>query len=146
MIAAHQPLAGAYAVDNAPEIQALLSRYSEKVILSVNGHSHIDSLVNIGGIRYLHINSASYQWVGGDFKHESYSREIHEKYPWISYTCPYRDPLFAFLEINPSSGTITVRGIKSEYVGQSPWDLGTDFNGELKMEEVVPEIRDRKLN
>ena len=144
LLASHQPLAGPYAVDNAPKLQALLGRHSEKVILSVNGHSHIDSLIKIDGVPYLHINSASYQWVGGDFKHDSYSSELHEKFPWISYTCPYRDPLFALLEIDAASGIISVIGKKSIWVGKSPAQLGKKWDGVVENGvEVVPEIRDR---
>ena len=76
IVACHQPLAGAWAVDNAREIQAILSAASDKVLLALNGHSHIDDAVRVDGVTYLHINSASYQWVGGDFQHEASARTV----------------------------------------------------------------------
>lgn len=146
IIASHQPLAGTYQVDNAGEIQKVLSKYSGKVVLAINGHSHIDQLVEVEGVSYLHINSASYHWVGGDYKHESYAKEVHESYPWISYTCPYKDPLFALLTIDPSSGAVKVRGRKSEWVGPSHGSLGYESpDGLVPGKEIVPEVRSRDL-
>ncbi|WP_290793959.1 metallophosphoesterase family protein [Flavihumibacter sp. UBA7668] len=81
IIVSHQPLAGPMAVDNSKDIQAILSRHKERVLLSINGHTHIDGVYYEDGMPYVHINSASYFWVGGDFKHESYDTDIHLQYP-----------------------------------------------------------------
>lgn len=146
MLASHQPLAGPWCVDNADELQKLLTRYSEKVVLAVCGHTHIDEVYEVDGVNYLHINSASYQWVGGDHKHESYPKEVHEKYPWIEYTCPYRDPVFAMLTIDPDEGIIKVTGRESEWIGPDPDELGVELGEGVKNgKEVVPMIRDRRL-
>jgi len=94
----------------------------------------------------MHVNSASYQWVGGSFLHDSYSKEIHAKHRWISYTCPYRDPLFATLTVDPESLTIRVEGQKSEWVGPSPAELGADQDPTLTDgEQIAPRIRDRQV-
>ncbi len=146
LLASHQPLAGPYSIDNQKEVQALLGKYQDKVVISINGHTHIDALVRIGKIPYLHVNSASYQWVGGDFKHESYPKEIHEKFPWIEYTCPYKDSLFTTLTFDTSTGTIQIDGSRSEWVGPSPEELGAKFDEEARNgEEVVAKIRDREI-
>ncbi len=146
LLASHQPLAGPYSIDNAKEVQLLLSKYSDKVVISVNGHTHIDDLVRVGRVPYFHVNSASYQWVGGDFKHESYPKEIHDKYPWIGHTCPYKDSLFTTLTFDPESGTISVKGRKSEWLGSSPAELGAKFDEEARNgEEIVPFIRDWEI-
>jgi len=145
LLASHQPLAGPYSINNTKEVQALLSRYADRIALSVNGHSHIDLLEKIGGVRYFQVNSASYQWVGGDHKHMSYPEEIHDKFPWVEYTCPYRDSLFTTLTFDPATGGITVKGIKSKWVGPSPEELGVDWKGEVENgKEIVPFIRDRE--
>ena len=142
----HQPLAGAFAVDNALEMQTILGEAADKVILAVNGHSHIDAMIRVKNVTYLHVNSASYQWVGGKHKHESYSKDIHATYPWISYTCPYRDSLFARLTVEPQNLTIRVKGRQSEWVGKSPAELGVDLNPDLTNgEEIAPRIRDRQI-
>ncbi|MCP5523466.1 MAG: metallophosphoesterase [Verrucomicrobiales bacterium] len=146
VIVSHQPLAGAWSVDNAVDIQALLAPFAEKILLCVNGHSHIDQLLRAGRILHLHVNSASYFWVGAAFKHESYSPEIHTRFPWISHTCPYRDSLFTMLTFEPGNGVIRVAGCESKWVGDSPAELGVDSHPELvDGEQIAPRIRGRRI-
>jgi Icc protein len=146
IVVSHQPLAGAWAVDNAKEIQGILGEASDKVLLAINGHSHIDDVLRYKKVTYMHVNSASYQWVGGSHLHDSYSKDIHAKHPFISYTCPYRDPLFATLTVDPKSLTIRVEGRKSEWVGPSPAELGADQDPTLTDgEQIAPRIRDRQV-
>lgn len=146
IILSHQPLAGTIAVDNAEHLQDLLGQYANKILLAINGHTHIDDLLRIQGVTYLHLNSASYQWVGGNFKHQSYSEAVHQQHPWISHTCPYRDSLFATLVIDPATQTIRIEGQNSSWVGPSPAALGTNGYPELHVgEEVAPRIRDRQI-
>ena len=147
IIASHQPLAGASAVDNAEEIQSIIGQAADKVIMAINGHTHVDDVVRVGGVNYLHVNSASYKWVGGDHRHESYPAAVHEKHPWISYTCPYRDPLFATFTINPETATVVVRGGRTDWVGQSPEDLGVKASAGLEYgRQITPEIRNRQIS
>lgn len=146
VIVSHQPLAGAMAVDNAEEIQDILSAASDKILLAINGHTHIDCQLFIKNIHYVHINSASYFWMGSKYKHDSYAKEIHESHPWIAYTCPYRDALFTTLTIDPKSGTIHIEGRKSSWVGQSPEELNyVDATGLTVGKEIVPLISRRKM-
>lgn len=146
VIVCHQPLAGALAVDNAAEIQDILSTASDKILLAINGHTHIDCQLLIKGINYVHINSASYFWVGSKYKHDSYAEEIHTSHPWISSTCPYQDALFTTLTIDPSLGTIHIDGRKSNWVGQSPERLNyVDATGLTAGKEIVPFISKRKI-
>ena len=146
VVVSHQPLAGAWSIDNAEKIQATLSRHAEKVVLSLNGHTHIDDLLRVSMISYLHLNSASYLWVGGNHIHQSYSKEIHEGHPFIGHTCPYRDSLFTTLTFDPKAGTISVTGKKSEWVGQTPAQLGVDPHPQITNgEEVAPRIRSRRI-
>jgi len=146
MVVCHQPLAGAWAVDNAEEIQTILSTAADKIVLVINGHSHIDDVLRVKNVTYMHVNSASYQWVGGSYRHDSYPKEIHDKYPWISYTCPYRDSIFATFTFDPQSLTIGVEGRGSEWMGKSPAELGVDLDPKLTHgEEISPVIRSRQL-
>ena len=64
IVISHQPLAGPLAVDDALEIQEILGEFADKVLLAINGHSHLDYLLRIRRVPYLHLNSASYYWVG----------------------------------------------------------------------------------
>lgn len=146
IVVCHQPLAGAYAIDNADEIQAVLGDAANKVILAINGHSHIDQVVRVRNVTYLHVNSASYQWIGGAHKHQSYSEEIHASHPSISSTCPYRDSLFATISVDPESLTVRVEGTGTAWVGKSPAELGVDLNpGLTNGVEIAPKIRDREI-
>jgi len=146
IIISHQPLAGALAVDNAEEIQDILSSAADKILLAVNGHTHIDCQLQIKNINYVHINSASYFWVGSKYKHNSYSEEIHHTHQWISSTCPYQNALFTTLTIDPSLGVIHIEGRKSNWVGPSPKELNyEDETGIMPEKEIVPLIRKRKI-
>lgn len=145
IIFSHQPLAGVDAIDNAEEIQNLLSNFSDRILTCLNGHTHIDAVSTIKGITYIHVNSASYKWVGSKYKHETYSKEIHQRKKQLAKTCPYKDSLYTLLTIDFEKGNLVMQGIKSEWIEPSPAYLGVEYTGITIGEEVVPEIRNRKL-
>ena len=142
VIVSHQPIAGSYAIDNAAEIQKILLKHSDKVVLAMNGHTHIDLLTEVGEIPYLHINSASYHWLGSKYAHESYPAEVHAKHSALKYTSPYREALFTTLTFEPKDRQIIVEKRVTQWVGKSPKELG------LKREPegaVTPGIRARVI-
>lgn len=147
IIVSHQPLVGALAVDNATDIQDILAGAADKVVLAINGHTHVDSLIHVKEIPYLTINSASYFWIGDKFVHDSYSKEIHQTHASLSRTCPYKDPLFTIMTIDPATLTVQIRGKQSSWVGKSPTELG--FTNEYKPlrvgEDITPLIRPRTI-
>lgn len=146
LIVSHQPIAGIYSLVNALEIQGILSQFSSKILLAINGHAHVDQHIEIDGVHYVHINSASYYWVGEKLKHESLSSEIHGNYPSLQFTCPYLDPLFALLTINPKSRKISIQGRKTEWIGPSPLELGyTILSEEEQKSFLQPQISKRKI-
>ncbi len=146
IVVSHQPLAGELAIDNAFEVQQLLSAHAGKILLAINGHSHINASYYVNGVDYLHINSASYFWVGEKFKHESYPKNVLDNHPWIAYTCPYRDALFATLVIDPETQTVRVEGTQSDWVGDSPQTLGFEGMPDLKRGvHIAPSISSRKF-
>jgi hypothetical protein len=139
-------LAGPGSIDNAAEVQALLNGAADKVLLAVNGHTHIDHLARSGKVSYLHVNSASYKWVGGSHRHKSYPPEVHSKFRSIEYTCPYRDSLFATLTLDPAKGSIELKGRESQWVGKSPSQLAIPTKyGLTNGKEICPQIRSRQL-
>jgi len=144
VIVSHQPLIGALAVDNATEIRALLAHAADRIIVALNGHTHVDSLIYESGIPYLTINSASYFWIGDKFRHESYPKAVHEAHEWMSRMCPYKDPLYTVMTIDPNTMTVHITGKRSRWVGPSPSALGfTDEYKPLRVdEEIVPFIRE----
>lgn len=147
IVVSHQPLAGPAAIDNAREVQEILSTASDKILLAINGHTHIDASVTIAGVTYVHINSASYFWAGERFKHNSYSEAVHKEHPWIAYTFPYQNSLFTTLEIDPTTSNIKIQGKTSHWQGKSPVDLGyKDESGITANQEIVPYISARHIN
>lgn len=146
LIVSHQPIAGIYTIDNAQEIQKILSTYADKILLAINGHAHVDQHVVVGGVNYVHINSASYYWVGQKLEHESLTTEIHAQYPSLKYTCPYLEPLFGFLTIDPAKKSIRLKGKKTLWIGPSPLELGYQIvSPELQMLHVQPQMSDREI-
>lgn len=67
--------------------------------LCISGHLHVDRAAIVKGFPCLSLNSASYHW--------------QER------MLPYRDPLFAFIELHPS-GAVKVRGRQSVFVEPPP--------------------------
>ncbi|WP_316817561.1 metallophosphoesterase family protein [Pedobacter nyackensis] len=114
----------------------------QKVILVISGHHHQDYYNQINKIHYVQINSASYQWLGDDYKEIRYSEEVDKARPNIKYTVPYKDPLWAMVEIE-GKGKITIKGRKTVFVGSSPEKLGVKMNEYIY--PIVPYISDRKL-
>lgn len=148
VIFSHQSLEDEWGIKNAKEIRAILEKENEnirkrKVLACFNGHSHMDTALMINDIWYVEINSMSYFWVGDDHEHNSYSNKIDEKYPWIKYTCPYKDPLYAIVTIS-KDGKFKIEGRKSEWVGPSPTQVGYSY--EKYMDRIKPEISDKILN
>lgn len=146
LILSHQPLAGTGCIDNSGEIQALLGNYADKILLALNGHSHVDDHLTVQGVHFVHINSASYYWVGRDYVHLSYPEAIHADYPHLSKTCPYSDPLFAFLTIDWEKGVLQLEGRNSNWRGPSPQELGyvlPDIPAEQEL--LIPAIRSREI-
>ena len=95
----------------------------------------------INDIHYIYVNSMSDYWMGGDYLQIRYSEKIDEEFPMIKFTAPYKDPLFALVEIN-SKGIIRITGRESTWVGPSPWELG--LPGTAK-DKVVPRITNKEL-
>ena len=146
LVISHQPLAGPSSIDNAKEVQALLNSAADKVLLAVNGHTHIDHVARAGKLSCLHVNSASYKWVGGSYRNKSYPAEVPSKFRWVEYTCPYRDRLFTTLTLDPENGRIHVQGPKRPWVGNSPSQLGIAAKPNLTDgKEICPEIRSRRI-
>lgn len=146
LVISHQPLAGPLEVDDAADARKLLAARRDRVLLCLCGHTHLDYLLRVDGLPFLHVNSASYYWIGGKYAHESYSKEVHAARPWIASTCPYRDPLFTTLTIDPQSLSISIAGRSGAWVGPSPAEAKADLLPSLTDgEEIAPRIRERRV-
>lgn len=122
--------------------QAKQKNGKPKVLLVLSGHHHQDYYNQINGIHYVQINSASYQWVGDQFTEIRYSEEVDRKKSAIKYTVPYRDPIWAMIEID-GQGEINIKGKKTVFVGSSPEELGVNQMDYIY--PIVPVISDRKI-
>ena len=133
-------------VDNGDEVRKILEEANlesgkKKVIACFSGHHHIDYATSINGIHYIQINSMSYFYLGGDYPMIRYSKEIDKQYPYIKYTAPYKDPLFALVEID-SRGIIRITGRESSWVGPDPSELGYR---ETHWKKISSRITNREL-
>ncbi len=133
-------------IENQAEVRAILEKanadaQSTKVVACFSGHHHTDYACAINGIHYIQINSMSYSWLGEDYQTIRYGKEIDEKYPWIKYTVPYEQPLFAFVTVDERK--IRIEGAKTRFVGPGPEEIG--FPIQPTNSPVVPQISDRKI-
>jgi len=146
IVISHQPIAGIYTIDNAVEMQNLLSVHASKIILAINGHAHVDQLIKVGGVSYLHINSASYYWVGEKHRHLSLDSNTHAAYPLLAFTCPYADVIFGILTLDRRAKKLTLKGRKSSWIGPSPLELGYAILSLAEQEMYLnPQISNREL-
>lgn len=147
-ILSHQSLERPTCIDNQEAVRAVLEAGKmpdgkRKVAACLNGHWHIDHERVINGIPYLHVNSASYYWLGSEYKHERLSPELAKEFPYVSSTAPYRKSVFTLLEIDPEAGTFVMRGMKSEWMGPSPQELGYKSD-EVENDWLKPAITEVK--
>jgi hypothetical protein len=147
----HQSLEADGGIENQAEVRSILEQANAaagwtKVGVCLNGHHHVDNQREINGIQYIQVNSMSYVWLGNDYAHIRYSEEIDKAFPAIKYTAPYKDSLFASVRLDPHGG-LSIRGIRSEFVGPSPWELGLKEKAGTILDKniIVPRISDRNL-
>ncbi|GAA3582223.1 metallophosphoesterase family protein [Snuella lapsa] len=147
IVFSHQTLQLEYdGVANMKEIRGILEDANKKagfkkVMCCLSGHTHTDYMTHINGIYYLQINSASYRWVGGDYKTIRYSEAIDKTHKWIKYTIPYKESLFTFMNIK--NNKIIVEPRKTVFVGPGPDELGMP---EQRLDDpIVPSISGFKM-
>ena len=139
IIFSHQRLIpGEYAaVRNYEPLQEVLHSAPKGVLMSINGHEHIDNLQYQDGIWYFNLNSISNCWLGTMFPCLGrYGEKIDEQFPNIRYVAPYKNPLFAIITMDEDGAT--VKGVTSEFVGPSPEELGCYTNPKSKFLKRLP--------
>lgn len=122
----HQRLAAQpFGIKNHAALAALLAEYRAaggRVLLSMNGHNHLDGAEEQGGTLFFDLNSASNQWLGEEFACRRFSARLEEQFASMRYTAPYRDPLFALVELEP--GRVRIAGRESVFLPPEPRALG----------------------
>lgn len=116
------PLSG---IRNRDQVFALVERVNRdrrRVVVAFNGHSHVDGMRTRAGVAFINVNSASYHWMGADYACVRYSEKMSRCYPRLMRTAPYEDALYAIVDVE--DGKMRIRGLKSEFVGKTPQELG----------------------
>ncbi len=138
-------------LDNTRAMQVLLEAVNyeagwKKVFLSMSGHHHIDFQTRINGIDYLQVNSAAYQWLGGDWQRTRYPEEIEKQHTALKYTSPYVGPLWTVGEVY-KSGVLKFQGMETQWLAPSMWDIGYPEkpSASVTKDSCVPLIRDRQF-
>jgi len=116
----HQRLTGEHgSVLDADALHKIIDNAPNGVLMSMNGHEHIDSAKKINNTWYYNVNSMSNQWLDVKFMcYERYTKEIDEKFPNIKYTVPYKEAVYAIVTMDEDGAFI--RGKESEFVGITP--------------------------
>lgn len=83
-----------------------------KVPLCINGHFHRDFLRIRDGVAYFDLNSASQEWVGAG--HDSYPKELCEKYSLLRKTLVWNDPIHAVITLS-NDGWLRIDGMTSSF-------------------------------
>lgn len=121
-------------VPNRADFRAVvkeLNKEEKKVIANICGHHHYDAHSVIDGVDYIHMNSSSYFWVEGQAK---YSK---------GNMAEYKDPVYAFITIDPSERTIVIKGTQSEF--KEPAPVAADFSPE-EFQYINAGITDRTIH
>lgn len=124
VIFTHAPLNDQYSrVEQYAHIHRLITEARDngtRIAAVLGGHNHSDSHYQIDGINYLQINSASYIWGGDAFQSKShYPDTVYARYPSLQYIIPYREPLYAIVEID-ARGKLTIQGLQGSFLPPAP--------------------------
>ena len=117
-----EPRSGIQNRDAVLRVIERCNRDKKRIVLSVNGHSHVDGMSVHGGVPFVSINSASYHWMGADYECVRYSEKMSRAYPRLKRTAPFMGPLYALVEMR--DGEILLHGTASRFVGKTPDELG----------------------
>ena len=95
---------------------------SRKILFCINGNDHGDDVKLINGIYYYSLNSASYIWHGVKEMY-NYSKEVHDKYPYLKDMILYEEPLHVIITIDENTN-VEIEGMKGHYQNVTPEDIG----------------------
>ena len=142
VIFSHQSLIESRAgIVNAEAFREVIRTAPRGVLMCICGHEHVDRIEEREGVIYYCLNSMSYYWAGSAYTHSPYGPEVDREFPLVKYVFPYKDPLFAIIEI--TDGEIKVVGRETEFVGIAPHEVNFQKKGLVDPVEAV--IRDRLI-
>lgn len=135
IVFSHQQLESDEGIANSRQVRAILeeaNESSQQVVACFCGHHHTDKLTEIAGIKYIHINSMSYKWVGGKYARSRFPKHIEDAYPTVKSTVPYRDPLYTMLTLDPIKKTLELEGRSTTFVSPSPSEMKLEGADQMK--------------
>lgn len=142
----HSPINDGYEkiIENTEIHQILVDARSKGTLIAAvfGGHIHSDNYHVIDGLHYIQVNSASNIWGGSKFTNtERYPEEVYKQYSSLKYIIPYRDALYAVVDVY-SNGKVKIKGRKSSYLPPAP----DAEKLKTKSYPCSPFILDRKFN
>jgi len=142
VIFSHQSLIESRAgIVNAEDFRKVIRTAPNGVLMCICGHEHVDRIEEREGVIYYCLNSMSYYWAGSAYTHSPYGAEVDREFPLVKYVFPYKDPLYAIIEITDSE--IIVTGRESEIVDIQPSEV--NFKKEGLVDKVEAIIRSRRI-
>ena len=142
VIFTHQSLVESRAgIKNAEEFREVVRKAPKGVLMAVCGHEHVDRLEKKEDVWYYCVNSMSYYWTGSRYKHDTYPKSLTEKFPKLECIFPYREPIFAIIEIEDD--VIRIRGRRTWIVGAKPAEL--NFVREGLEDKITSKIKTRTI-
>ncbi|MBL7817160.1 MAG: hypothetical protein JNL70_19205 [Saprospiraceae bacterium] len=123
---------GGYGVSNRLDVRKVIDDANnradfQKVVACFCGHHHVDDHSYINKVHYFQMNSASYYYVGEGFGSDGAK-------------AMYKDPLFAFVTIDPS-GKIAIEGRQSQFV--SPTPMEKKYRDAARISAVISDRKER---
>lgn len=127
------------AIRNDADLRKVIDSAPRGVLLSINGHEHIDNAEKVGATWYYNLNSASMYWLGEDFAAKGrYGNDIDQRYPYLCCTAPYDKPLYAIITMDENGAY--VKGKEASFVGPSPEELGVYAPGSRYLSKLLSRI------
>lgn len=105
--------------------EAVLDLLGDRALICISGHDHGDEIRKLGETWYFSLNSMSFTMFSPEFEHYRYSKDTHERYPFIKHMVLYSRPLYSVIEIS-EKGEITINGMKGGYQTITPEELFAD--------------------
>jgi predicted phosphodiesterase len=144
----HHPLDDPGGIENRAEVRQVLQRAEAAnpgtVLAVFSGHFHQDYALELNGIRYVQINSASYVWLPAAAARETYPPEVHRAHPYLRHVAAYRDPLWALVTLDLDRRELVIEGVRSDWHGPDPWSRGVSEN-EYPSDKTRPAISERRF-
>jgi 3',5'-cyclic-AMP phosphodiesterase len=125
----HDSLLHPRGVKNQEEIRSLIEGSTDecgqkKVVACFHGHWHMNWHRDQGDVPYLHINSASYFWMGQKHAAPSFPNAQRQAEPLLDCIAPYAEPLFTLLEWNAARSELRLWPAQSSWASISPLESG----------------------